>query len=71
LTAAQHPPTGPARARDAEGQARPRPGSRLEGRWSTLVIKGDDYRDETFTFRRDGTFAFDETPARNFGAPAP
>lgn len=46
-----------------------RDGATLSGSWNTTIIKGDDYRDETFTFRPDGTFTFDEKPVRTFGAP--
>ena len=47
-----------------------RPGARLDGAWRVLIIKGDDYRDETFAFRPDGTFTFDERPVKASGAPA-
>jgi hypothetical protein len=43
--------------------------TRLSGRWGTLVIKGDDYRDETFTFAPDGRFTLDDVRVRSIGAP--
>ena len=42
--------------------------TRISGRWGTLVIKGDDYRDETFTFGPDGRFTFDDHRVRAVGA---
>lgn len=45
-------------------------GAHLSGAWHLLLIKGDDYRDITWTFRPDGTFAYDERPVRTSGAPA-
>ena len=46
------------------------PNTRIEGQWGALEIRGDDYRNKTYTFQRDGTFAYDERPVRASGAPA-
>jgi hypothetical protein len=43
--------------------------TRLSGRWGALIIKGDDYRDETFTFTPDGRFTLDDGKVRTVGAP--
>lgn len=43
--------------------------ARLSGQWGTLIIRGDDYRNETFTFTPDGRFVFDDVRVRAEGAP--
>lgn len=44
-------------------------GATLSGTWTTTLILGVDYRDETFTFHPDGTFTYEERPLRAVGAP--